>query len=260
MSVKSPPDPFLVLEPSPPPSGFWSRILEILGRLDPRGLLREPASPRDSEAFSVSLIALGAKLAKADGRITRDEVRTFRAIVEIPPGEERHAARVFDLCGRETTGYDAYARKMDRSLGEGVEADLIRRDVLDMLFHIALADDDYHPEEKAFLAKVAEIFRISEAEFEMLEARHVPETWSPHVVLGIAPDADLDAIRRARRRIARESHPDLMAARGMPREMVALATARLSDANRAADELVARLAAKRRDRAPEPEMSSAPGW
>jgi DnaJ like chaperone protein len=260
MSGQSPPDPFLVLVPSPPPSGFWSRMLEILGRLDPRGLLREPASPRDSEAFSISLIALGAKLAKADGRITRDEVRMFRAIVEIPPGEERHAARVFDLCGRETTGYEAYARKMDRSLGSGEEADLIRRDVLDMLFHIAMADEEYHPEEKIFLKKVAEIFRISEPEFEALEARHVPDIWSPHLVLGIPHDADADAVRLARRRIARESHPDIMAARGMPAEMVALAHARLSDANRAADELVARLAAKRSDRAPGPEMSSAPGW
>jgi DnaJ like chaperone protein len=261
MKDAAPQDPFEASHPSPSAAGLWSRLLALLAPLDPRGWMREPADPRESEAFSVSILALAAKLAKADGRITKDEVRMFRSIVEIPAGEERNAARVFDLCGRETTGYEAYARKMDRILGAGREADMIRRDVLDMLFHVALADGEYHAEEKRFLETVSETFRIPRDAFRALEARHVPDAWSPHAALGLEPGADADQIRLARRRIAREAHPDIMAARGMPPEMVAIAHARIRDANRAADELLAGISRRpAMDAEPEPGMTSASGW
>src|SRR6201993_5144137 len=53
--------------------------------------------PRRRIAFTIAVIALGAKMAKADGAVTRDEVAAFGEVFQVPPGEEDHVRLVFDL-------------------------------------------------------------------------------------------------------------------------------------------------------------------
>lgn len=225
---------------------LWSRIAAALAALaagEPLSAvfdrLRSP--PERSVAFTIGVIALGAKLAKADGQVTRDEVSAFRSVFAIPPAEEANAARVFNLARQDVAGFDAYARKLAAMFPPG---DPVLRDLLEGLFHIAMADDEFHPREEAFLREVATIFGLSERCFRSLKARFVPDAApDPFDVLEIAPDASLDEARRAYRRMVRESHPDALRARGLPDEAVLLAEARLAALNNAWEEVQARSAA-----------------
>jgi len=224
---------------------LWARILSRLQAWGTATLQAiEPQGGVDSVAFSISFIALSAKLAKADGQVTRDEVTMFRRIFAIPPEEERRAARVYDLCRQDTTGFESYARKMNRTLGAGTDADAIRRDVLDGLFHIAMADGEFHPGEEAFLEEVARIFEVPEVEYRALMAQHVPDRTDPFAVLGLDHSAGIDDIKASRRRLARENHPDRLLARGLPEEMVELASDRMAAVNRAHDEALALVEAR----------------
>lgn len=215
---------------------IWTRIAEALAALGAgEGLaavfdrLRTP--PERSVGFAIAVIALGAKLAKADGLVTRDEVRAFREVFVIPPGEEDHAARVYNLARQDVAGFETYAHRIARMFGSD-PAPLA--DLVEGLFHIAMADGDYHAGENAFLARVAEIFAIDPPAFARLRARFVPGAeQDPHDILGVAPDAPLDQIRAAWRSLVRESHPDRAIARGLPPEAVALAEKRLIAINRA---------------------------
>jgi DnaJ like chaperone protein len=226
----------------------WKRIAEALSALAAgEGLaavfdrLRTP--PEKSVAFTIAVIALGAKMAKADGRVTRDEVAVFREIFHIPPGEEENAARVFDLARQDVAGFDVYARRIAAMFARG---SAILRDLLEGLFHIAVADGRYHPAEDEFLARVARIFGLSDADFAAVRALFVPEAeQDPWAVLGLPPDAGIDAARAAWRRMVREYHPDRLAARGLPPEAVKMAERRLAAANRAWEAIEA--AAGRRD-------------
>ena len=94
----------------PPPRGFWQRIGDRLAALI--GRPRAVVPPERSVAFTIAVIALGAKLAKADGRVAREEVAAFRRIFKIPRTEERHAAHVFDLARRDVAGFDLWARRI----------------------------------------------------------------------------------------------------------------------------------------------------
>jgi DnaJ like chaperone protein len=191
--------------------------------------LRTP--PDRSIGFTIAVIALGAKLAKADGLVTRDEVRAFREVFVIPPGEERHAARVYDLARQDVAGFDAYARRIARLFGSDPAT---LSDLLEGLFHIAMADGDYHPGENDFLAEVAAIFAIDPPAFARLRARFVPAAdQDPYAILGVDPGAPSAVIRAAWRRLVRESHPDRAIARGLPPEAVALAQKRLVAVNQA---------------------------
>lgn len=213
---------------------IWQAILDRVAqaREDLARLLR-PRSPTDTVGFSIAFIALAAKLAKSDGEVTRDEVAMFRRIFLIPPGEERNAARVYNLCRQETTGFRDYARRLRGIVGRHPQAEAILADVLDGLFHVAMADGAFHPEEEAFLREVHAVFGLPEREWAANLARHVPDHWDPWAVLGLEPGTEPRRIRLAWRRLVRENHPDRLVARGLPPDMVQLANARLADINRA---------------------------
>ncbi len=197
----------------------------------------EPKAPADSVTFSIAFIALAAKVAKADGTVTRDEVTMFRRIFEIPREEEANAARVFNLCRQETTGYEAYARQLSNVLERTRSGDTLRENVLDGLFHIAMADGVYHQDEDVFLRRVTEVFGLSERVYLRLRSRHVPELRDPYSILGVSEDVSKDELRAVRKRFLLEGHPDQLIAKGLPREMIELANARIADLNTAFEEV-----------------------
>ena len=222
---------------------IWLRISEAVSALAAgEGLsavfdrLRTP--PERTVGFTIAVIALGAKMAKADGHVTRGEVAAFREVFHIPPEAEAGAARVFDLARQDVAGFDTYARRIASMFGRGDDA---LADVLDGLFHIAVADGRYHPAEDAFLAETAAAFGLSERRFARLRAQHVPGAGAdPWDVLGVEPEDGPEAARAAWRTLVRETHPDLMIARGLPEEAIKLAEKRLVAINRAWEEIQAR--------------------
>jgi DnaJ like chaperone protein len=219
---------------------LWTRISEALSALaNGEGLaavfdkLRQ--NPERTVAFTIAVIALGAKMAKADGRVTRDEVAAFREVFHIPKQAEHQAARVFDLARQDIAGFEDYATRigaMFRS-DDGPSGGPLR-DLMEGLFHIAVADGSYHPGEDAYLVRVAQIFGFSTLDFARLRAQFVADAErDPYDVLGVPHDAPLDEVRAAWRALVRETHPDRMMARGVPEEAVKLAEKRLISVNRA---------------------------
>ena len=225
---------------------IWSRIAEALAALRQGESLgavfeRLRTPPERSVAFAIAVIALGAKMAKADGQVTRDEVTAFRQVFTIPRAEEANAARVFNLAREDVAGFEDYAARIARMFGDD-QRPLI--DLMEGLFHIAMADGTYHPAEDAFLHRVAQIFGLGEPCFRSLRAEFVPDApRDPYEILGLPPQASLAEAKAAWRKLVRETHPDAMVARGVPEEAVKLAEKRLILINRAWDEISASAAA-----------------
>ncbi len=219
---------------------LWSRIADALSALaSGEGLsevferLRTP--PEQTVGFTIAVIALGAKMAKADGLVTRDEVTAFREVFTIPPEEEANAARIFNMARTDVAGFEEYAHRIVAMFGERREALF---DLMEGLFFIAIADGEYHPKEDDFLDRVRLIFGLEEREFRTMRAQFVTDAVpDPYDVLGVASDAPLDEIRTTYRALVRETHPDRMAARGVPQEAIKLAEGRLMAINNAWDEI-----------------------
>ena len=197
--------------------------------------LRSP--PERSVAFTIAVIGLGAKMAKADGRVTRDEVTAFREVFHIPASEEKNAARLFNLARTDVAGFEDYAQRIKRMFED---QDSALCDLMEGLFHIAMADGEYHPNEDQFLHRVADIFGFDEPRFKRLRAQFVPDAErDPYDVLGVTAEAPMEEVRAAWRKLVRESHPDMMIARGVPEEAVKLAEKRMIAVNRAWEEISA---------------------
>jgi DnaJ like chaperone protein len=190
-----------------------------------------PEAPDNEVPFTVGVIMLGAKMAKADGSVTSDEVTAFKEAFKVSPAEMRHAAPVFNFAKRDASDYADCAGQLvavfkgDRNLLE---------DVLDGLFHIAKADDEVHPQEAEFLREVAKVFGFNGEEFNVIKARHLAATKrNPYDVLGVEPSISDAELERHFRALMADNHPDKLVARGVPKEFVAIATekaAALSDA------------------------------
>lgn len=219
---------------------IWKRIGEALSALTSGEALsaifeRLRTPPERSVAFTIAVIALSAKMAKADGLVTRDEVTAMREVFQIAKEDETGAARVFNLARTDVAGFEDYALKI-RNMFQGTDNCLC--DLMEGLFHIAMADGTYHPAENEFLARVAEIFGIEEREFRSLRSRFVPDAVpDPYTVLGVSPDTPVEEIRKIWKAAVRATHPDAMLARGVPEEMVKMAERRMIDLNRAWDEI-----------------------
>ena len=220
----------------------WQRIGEIVGSFSQRtgvaGSLLNALDPdtwlpggRDA-AFTLALIALSAKMAVSDGVVTASEIRAFKKTVEIPGGAEAQVDKLFALAQRDVAGYEAYARKIRRFFFDTPET---LEHVLDGLFFIAAADGMIHEDELEYLRRVSDIFGFDAARFEQIAAQHVylDDGTDPYMVLGLMPGADKDEVRRVYRRLVAEHHPDRLIARGVPEELIGVATARMAAINHA---------------------------
>lgn len=218
---------------------LWKRIRDIIDRLRAGEAFsalfdKLTKQPEQTVAFTIAVIALGAKMAKADGRVTHDEVAAFKQIFIIPEEDEAAAARVYNTARADVAGYEFYAKRIARMFRDRPGA---LSDLLEGLVFIAMADGEYHPHEQVFLSEVARIFGISDEEFRTIRNRHVPEGSDPFSVIGVAPDADETTLRKAYRKKVRELHPDGMLARGLPEEAMRLAEQRLAVVNAAYEQI-----------------------
>src|SRR5438067_12608152 len=193
---------------------------------------------RDSDpgvTFTIAIIALAGKMARADGLVTETEFEIFRSVFGVPPEEQDNVRRIFNLARQDIAGFEHYA---------GQIADLFRgnpamlEDVLDGLFEIAKSDGVLHPCEARFLEKVAEIFGFAPNEYRRIRASHfAPELTDPYVILGLSYSADDNELRQTFRRLVRENHPDSLIARGVPAEFIRLATDKLVAINTAYEKI-----------------------
>lgn len=195
----------------------------------------EDRSATKKLSFTLGVIVLGAKMAKADGVVTRDEVDAFKQVFQIPADEFRNVAKLFDRAKREAEGFEPYAGQLARMF-RGTPH--VLEDLLDALFHIAKADGVVHPGELAYLQGVAGIFGFDVHEFERISAGHVASgDRDPYVVLDIARGASDEELRTTYRKLIREYHPDTLIAQGLPQEFIDLANEKLAAINDAYDQI-----------------------
>ncbi|WP_234463892.1 molecular chaperone DjiA [Paracoccus caeni] len=215
----------------PKPRSFWQRIADRLKAFV--GCTRAATPPERSVAFTIAVIALGAKLAKADGAVARSEVSAFRRVFIIPRSEEKNAARVFDLARQDVAGFDSWARRIAAMFPP---ADPVLADVVEGLVIIALSDGDMHQAEIDFIDEVGRIFGLTPAKIAAIRMRHDRKTdCAPCDILGIPLETPLPDARKRWRSLVLESHPDRAIARGLPPEAIRLAEARTRRLNEAWD-------------------------
>lgn len=217
---------------------FWRNIAGLAVRRPDAGDCADCPTIRPGEdpAFSTAVTALGAKLARADGRASLGEFDAFARVFTPDVASERNIHRLYDLARQTTRGYESYARRLAKRYAQ---CPTLLEDVLDGLFHIAGADGAVSQDELDYLENVAELFGFSPLTFRRLKATHLGiGADDPYGVLGIAHDASDDDVRRTWRSQVSDAHPDRARARGLPSEFIEVAEVKTAAINAAYDMIV----------------------
>lgn len=197
----------------------------------------ERKAKRDDSAFSIALIALSAKMARADGDVHDAETAAFRRFFQYPDTEEPKVRMIYNLAQQDVAGFEHYLAKVADLFAE---KPIVLEDVLDCLFYMATADGVEHPRERVLLDRAAAAFHISPAAFRRIRAAHFGlEADDPWAILGVEPEAGIDGVKSAWRALARDHHPDALMARGVPAAMVKIAEARMAAINAAYEKALA---------------------
>ena len=199
------------------------------------------SNDQKEQLFATSVIAISAKLAKSDGKISKSEILAFKKIFEFPAEDEKAISKIFNSAKENIDDYKDIAEqvykvfKSDRNL---------LFELLNSLFSIAYADGELHPKEKDMLFEIAKVFQISGNEFESLnnifEAKVSSDNTSinrSYKILGLSENASLEQVSNQYRKLIKEYHPDKLQGMGLPKEFIELANQKLSAINKAYTEI-----------------------
>ncbi len=199
------------------------------------GPSRASSQERAQVAFFAATFSVMGCIAKADGRVSPEEIRLAEQVMRQLglDAQQRRAAQALFNQGR-SGAFDLDA-VLDQLRSECLRGANIRRMFLEIQFQAAWADGGLHPEERRLLQHVAARLGLSRADYLDFErmfdsavgsGSDAPSLDSAYATLGVSPDAADADVKRAYRRLMSRHHPDKLAAKGLPDEMMRAATER----------------------------------
>ena len=182
--------------------------------------------------FTIGVIVLSAKMAKADGKVTEDEIRAFKEKINIPDNEIKNVAKLWDQAKKTTDGFEIYAKQIADLLEKNSS---VLEELLKLLIIIALADGKITIPEIKYLKEVGNIFGFSEEDFERIYSSKSGVSSDPYQILGVSRDASIDEIKQKWKQLAINHHPDRLISQGIPEDLIHKSTSRLKEINNAWD-------------------------
>ena len=187
--------------------------------------------------FALSVVSLAAKLAKCDAPVNRAEIDAFKRNFRIPPENARNVGRLFDQARSSPDEFEPYAVKLGEAFSDNKG---LLEDVLGGLFQVARADGAINDRELQFLSRTARGFGLGGDAWDRArqgQSRAAPGSGEPdpYAILGVKRDAPDDVVRTAWKALMRQNHPDSLASRGVPKEFIERASAKVAQINAAWD-------------------------
>ncbi len=187
------------------------------------------------QIFALSLIVLSAKLSKADGQVSREELIAVKDKLKIPENELDQVGKIFNKAKEESAGYEPYAKQIAQIYKGNIN---VLEEVVNILFYIAEADGNVSASEIKMIEDIAKIFGLNEVQINSIkESRKSSDKLNPYIVLESKPDDDIQTIRKRYLKLSKEHHPDLLISKGVPKEVIEESKAKMRAVNTAWDKI-----------------------
>jgi len=187
------------------------------------------------QIFALSLIVLSAKLSKADGQVSKEELIAVKDKLKIPENELDQVGKIFNKAKEESAGYEPYAQQIAQVYRGNIN---VLEEVINILFYIAEADGNVSESELRMIEHIAQIFGLTEIQFNSIkESRKSSDKLNPYIVLESNPDDTIEIIRKRYLKLSKEHHPDLLMSKGVPQEVIDESKAKMRAINSAWDQV-----------------------
>ena len=193
------------------------------------------AQAQGQRIFALSLIVLSAKLSKADGQVSREELIAVKDKLKIPESELDQVGKIFNQAKEESTGYEPYAKQIAQFYKGNIN---VLEEVINILFYIAESDGKVSQSELDMINHIAQIFGLNQNQFNSIkESRKSSDKLNPYIVLECSPEDNLQNIRKKYLKLSKEHHPDLLISKGVPQEVIAESKKKMRSINAAWDQI-----------------------
>ena len=193
------------------------------------------SNENSQQIFALALIILSAKISKADGVVTKDELLAIKEKLNIPDSEIDNVSKVFNVAKQDVLGFEPYAQQISQIYSKNKTA-LV--EVLNILLYIAEADGEVSKPEIKMIREIGFIFNLSDIEINSLfESRKSSEKLNPYIVLGVKPSDDIKEIRKKYINLSKTYHPDLLINKGVPEEVIEKSKEKMRIINNAWDQI-----------------------
>jgi DnaJ like chaperone protein len=187
------------------------------------------------QVFALSLIVLSAKLSKADGHVSKEELIAVRDKLKIPENEINNVGKIFNKAKEESSGYEPYAQQIAQIYKNNLS---VLEEVINILFYIAEADGNTSQSELNMIQHIAQIFGLSQSQFNSIrESRKSSDKLNPYIVLESKPEENLQTIRKKYLKLSKEHHPDILISKGVPQEVIEESKKKMRAINSAWDQI-----------------------
>jgi len=187
------------------------------------------------QIFALSLIVLSAKLSKADGQVSKEELIAVKDKLRIPENELDQVGKIFNKAKEESAGYEPYAQQIAQIYRGNIN---VLEEVINILFYIAEADGNVSESELKMIERIAQIFGLTEIQFNSIkESRKSSDKLNPYIVLESNPDDTIEIIRKRYLKLSKEHHPDLLMNKGVPQEVIDESKTKMRAINSAWDQV-----------------------
>ena len=187
------------------------------------------------QIFALSLIVLSAKLSKADGQVSKEELIAVKDKLRIPENELDQVGKIFNKAKEESAGYEPYAQQIAQIYRGNIN---VLEEVINILFYIAEADGNVSDSELKMIEQIAQIFGLTEIQFNSIkESRKSSDKLNPYIVLESNPDDAIEIIRKRYLKLSKEHHPDLLMSKGVPQEVIDESKTKMRAINSAWDQV-----------------------
>lgn len=186
---------------------------------------KEQARPSNNQknqaAFFTALFACFAKIAKADGKVTREEVDKVDHFIKerfkFPPDQRAFAIQVFNHAKDDNNSFKDYASQLSSLLSNNQSALVM---FYELLFELSMADGYLDPTEEEILNEAIPIFGLDPDLFKLNKRKFGADISDAYAVLGVTKDMSYKDIKTAYQRKRKEFHPDTLLSKGLPEELL----------------------------------------
>ena len=193
---------------------------------------------KNQAAFFTALFACFAKIAKADGKVTREEVDKVDHFIKerfkFPSDQRVFAIEIFNHAKDDNNTFRDYANQLTSLLSSDKSALIM---FYELLFELSMADGHLDSTEEKLLLEAIDIFQIDPEFFQINKKKYGASASDAYIILGVTEDMSFKDIKVAYQRKRKEFHPDTLLSKGLPEELLEKAKEKFIEIQSAFEEI-----------------------
>lgn len=188
--------------------------------------------------FFVATFSMLAKLAKADGHITKNEINTIELFMDEDLALNSQSRQIgINIFKTAINSHETFQNFAIQFYNHFNNQPKILELMIDILFRVSIADGNLLDVEEKLILSAVQSFNLNNAKYLQIRSRYINDADKYYSILGCNRNDSDEIIKSHYRKLIMEHHPDKIASKGLPEEFIKFASDKFREIQNAYDEI-----------------------